>query len=115
MDIRSIIKGELPPVVKKARVRQYHREYWHAHPEHHEADKVRKATRYATDHEYREKRKAAERERRASMSAEQKAADNQRRKLKVAAMSEAEYQAHLAKQRERTQRWRAKKKASLDG
>lgn len=115
MDIRSIVKGELPPVVKKARVRQYHREYWHAHPEYREAASERTRTRRATDPEVREKHNAAERKRRAAMSAEQKAESYQRRKLKLAAMSEADYQAHLAKQRERLQQWRAKKKASLGG
>lgn len=107
----AVYRQALPEFLRQAYVRKYHREYWHAHPEYKVRDLARKNEKYANDPEYREKKKATERERRRNWTPEQHAADYQRRKLKSLELTDAEYNRRRQKQNERSRKWRAKKKA----
>lgn len=112
--IQLVLSGALPPAVEDAKRRAYHRAFWHAHPEYKQADAERKRERYATDPEFRERRKEDERGRRAAMTPEQRAADRQRRKNRLVALSAEEYERRMRKQAEKSKRWRAKVKLSQE-
>lgn len=115
MSIASVLRGELPPGVKEAAVRKYHRDYMRSRDDLKARDAERKAELYAHDPDYRERRKAAERERRANMTAEQRAADYARRKARLMKLSPEEYARRLNAAAQRTRRWRQKQKEQTNG
>lgn len=111
MSILWVLTGKRPAIIGQTLTRKYHRDYWRAHPEYKQNDAARKREKYATDPEYREKRKQAERERQKKKTPEQRAAEYQRRKLQTLELTDAEYNRRREKQNERSRKWRAKKKA----
>ena len=110
--VRYLLLGEVTPEVRAARKRAYHRRYWHSRDDLKVKDRDRKREKYATDAEYREQRKAAERERRRAMTPEQRAANYQRRKARDMELTPEEYERRRLMRNEAARRWKAKKKES---
>ena len=108
--IRYLLLGEVTPEVRAERARRYHRSYLRAREDLKEKDKARKRARYATDEQFREKRKAYARERQKAMAPEQRAAAYQRRKEREAQLPVEEFERKRARRIEATRRWRQKKK-----
>lgn len=108
--IKYLLLNEVPEAVRKHRERKYHREYMRSRVDLRANDAARKNQRYATDPEYRERRKAAERARRKAFNPEQRKAIAQRRKERLAALPEAEYERRRQAATERVRKHRQRKK-----
>lgn len=109
MSISDVLLGKLPSALVKAARKQREKERRQT-DEYKKSDREKKARRYATDPEYRERFKQDQRDRRAAATPEQKAADYARRKAITASLPEAEYQRRRELALARQRKWREKKK-----
>lgn len=108
--IKYLLLREAPEAVRRSLTRKYHREYMRSRPDLRANNLARKNARYATDLEYRERRKAASRARSKALTAEQRKAIAQRRKERLAALPAAEYERRRQAAAERCMEYRKRKK-----